>query len=116
MGMFDDVRCLYPLGIDGSESFEWQTKDTPGQFLEKWVVKPDGTLWHDGTRFELVKRAHWFGGEMEIHTLRGHFWYSVVLTFESGRLKSFEILDNAHRCGLGYARPKSDARAHREWA
>ena len=43
MGMFDYLRCEYPLPdeapVDG-----WQTKDTPNQVLEKYVITRDGRL------------------------------------------------------------------------
>lgn len=45
MGMFDNVRCKYPLPIAGAGELEFQTKDTPEQFLENYEIREDGTLW-----------------------------------------------------------------------
>jgi len=47
MGMFDNVKCLYPLTISGLENEKWQTKDTPAQFLDDYEIREDGTLWHE---------------------------------------------------------------------
>lgn len=46
MGMFDYVRCEYPLP-DGHGALDgWQTKDTPAQHLDTYVITPDGRLLH----------------------------------------------------------------------
>lgn len=43
MGMFDDLRCDMKLPNDcGVRNF--QTKDTPDQYLEKYVIRANGTL------------------------------------------------------------------------
>ena len=50
MGMYDDIRCKYPLPtgpVDG-----WQTKDTPAQYLDLYEIRTDGTLWHEEYEFE----------------------------------------------------------------
>ena len=56
MGMFDDLRCEYPLP-DGYEGTVFQTKDTPTQFLEKYTIRKDGVLVHHSVRYESVPRA-----------------------------------------------------------
>ncbi len=47
MGMFDYVKCEYPLPVAGANELEYQTKDTPCQWLDLYVIKADGTLWHE---------------------------------------------------------------------
>jgi hypothetical protein len=49
MGMFDYIRCLYPLpdGYVPQPDDEFQTKDTPSQYLDLYEIRPDGTLWQD---------------------------------------------------------------------
>ncbi len=47
MGMFDNLRCKYPLPVDGANALEYQTKDTPAQYLELYEIREDGTLWHE---------------------------------------------------------------------
>lgn len=50
MGMFDCIRWERPLpGIaedDPAQKFLFQTKDTPVQFMDNYLVREDGTLWH----------------------------------------------------------------------
>lgn len=46
MGMFDDLRCKYPLPVEGANALSFQTKDTPEQYLDKYEIREDGTLWH----------------------------------------------------------------------
>lgn len=55
MGMFDNVRCEMPLpGVGVTE--EWfQTKDTPAQFLNAYVILADGRLVVDDPDIEMVE-------------------------------------------------------------
>lgn len=46
MGMFDYLRCQYPLPVAGANELEYQTKDTDAQFLDSYEIRADGTLWH----------------------------------------------------------------------
>ena len=47
MGMFDEIKCRFPLPIDGANSLLYQTKDTPEQFCGLYEIREDGTLWHE---------------------------------------------------------------------
>lgn len=44
MGMFDYIRCEYPLPDEGANELEYQTKDTPDQFMEHYLITSDGRL------------------------------------------------------------------------
>lgn len=46
MGMFDYLRCAYPLPRDGANALEFQTKDTEAQLMDWYELRADGTLWH----------------------------------------------------------------------
>ena len=46
MGMFDDIKCKFPLPVAGANGLSYQTKDTPQQFLDLYEIRVDGTLWH----------------------------------------------------------------------
>lgn len=52
MGMFDEIRCLYPLPLDGANARTYQTKDTPAQFTDLYEIREDGTLWHENYDLE----------------------------------------------------------------
>jgi len=46
MGMFDYLKCEYPLPVDGANALNYQTKDTPAQLCDNYLIKADGSLWH----------------------------------------------------------------------
>ena len=52
MGMFDEIRCLYPLPLEGANARTYQTKDTPAQFTDLYEIREDGTLWHEAYDLE----------------------------------------------------------------
>lgn len=52
MGMFDNVRCDYPLPVEGCQGRLYQSKDTPAQFLDSYEIRADGTLWHQAYDIE----------------------------------------------------------------
>lgn len=47
MGMFDEIKCRYPLPIEGANALDYQTKDTPAQYCDLYEIREDGTLWHE---------------------------------------------------------------------
>ncbi len=52
MGMFDHFRCEYPLPIAAAQNLEFQTKDTPSQFLDLYKIDKDGMLWYQAYDIE----------------------------------------------------------------
>ena len=47
MGLFDYLRCSYPLPRPGANDLEYQTKDTDAQYMDRYEIRADGTLWHE---------------------------------------------------------------------
>lgn len=47
MGMFDYIRCKYPLPVEGANELEFQTKDTGWGSMDNYEIREDGTLWHE---------------------------------------------------------------------
>ena len=45
MGMYDELRCKYPLPVKGANDLLYQTKDTPSQFIDLYEIRADGTVW-----------------------------------------------------------------------
>jgi len=104
MGMFDDVRCLYPLPWPKVQDAVWQSKCTPAQFCDQYEIRADGTLWHQAydVRIEETDKAplgfflhqdnpRWeqvpWDGELEIHKCIEHNAYlQFGGTFYSARL------------------------------
>jgi hypothetical protein len=46
MGMFDYLRCAYPLPAKGANELSYQTKDLDCG-LDVYEIREDGTLWHE---------------------------------------------------------------------
>lgn len=47
MGMFDELRCKYPLPLPQYQANLFQTKSTPAQWMDTYEIREDGTLWHE---------------------------------------------------------------------
>lgn len=47
MGMFDYLKCHYPLPVEGANDLDFQTKSTSAQLLDNYEIRADGTLWHE---------------------------------------------------------------------
>ena len=64
MGMFDEVQCehVLPDGFD-AQGVWFQTKDTPAQYLKRYVICSDGDLVVDGTRERIL-----FHGALTFYT------------------------------------------------
>lgn len=52
MGLFDELTSKYPLPLDGANALLFQTKDTPAQWMDKYELRVDGTLWHESYDIE----------------------------------------------------------------
>lgn len=47
MGMFDEIKCEYPLPVKGANKLVFKTKSTPAQYIDLYEIRKDGTLWHE---------------------------------------------------------------------
>jgi hypothetical protein len=56
MGLFDDLICKYPLPVEGANDLAFQTQDTPAQYMDKYEIREDGTLWHE--KFDTEDRSN----------------------------------------------------------
>ena len=59
MGMYDYINCEAPLDVEGMEGRQFQTKDTPAQFLDTYTITADGKLMHEeyDLREEITDKA-----------------------------------------------------------
>lgn len=108
MGMYDSIYCRYPLPGLGVLDDEFQTKDTPPQFLEVYEIREDGTLWHQ--EYDVVDRSdpeatglrricgimarenlrwaqEWYTGTIQFYTCREGKWIEFVAEFLGGKLQ-----------------------------
>jgi hypothetical protein len=102
MGMFDYVRCDYPLSDRDRinkkiKGLEFETKSTPSPCLDYYHVKEDGSLWWkkglDGAPFGEWFRSS-FSGEMRISGGGNHYWqerHEISLFFVNGELSHWEF-------------------------
>jgi len=119
MGMFDEVRVLWPLPWPEMQDATWQSKDTPVQYLDHYEIREDGSLWHKAydPRYEEDAEApfgfvihhdneRWerepFVGELEVHggiqrEGEPNRWYSVRFWFRDG-LVADEIYEADYPC------------------
>ena len=42
MGLYDNVRCRYPLPDQEAQDFRFQTKSTPAPYLDDYEITEDG--------------------------------------------------------------------------
>ncbi len=52
MGLFDYIKCEYP--IDAPEGVEWQTKFSDAPYMETYTITSDGRLIHHTRKYEIV--------------------------------------------------------------
>jgi hypothetical protein len=112
MGLFDNVRCKYPLPDPEAQDLEYQTKSTFAPYLESYIIAQDGRLLKEAYDvreeqapdcpfgFRLLREnCRWvqadFRGELEIHmsiaqpdgSLR---WYSYLFWFKDNRVADLQ--------------------------
>jgi len=47
MGMYDELICKVELPRKEWQDLIYQTKDTPSQFLDRYEIRQDGSLWYE---------------------------------------------------------------------
>ncbi len=100
MGMFDDLRVLYPLPIGGPET-EFQTKDTHAQFCETYELREDGTLWFYAplgdpwTTSEREWRQEIWSGPLSFYTSIGEDgWLEYVALMREGKVITIDLVEH----------------------
>ena len=99
MGMFDYLRCHYPLPIEGAAALEYQTKDTSAQMCDRYELRADGTLWHQAYDVEddafVNKRweADLMTGRVAFYSAKANGeWVEVEAQLVDGRIESIEVI------------------------
>lgn len=108
MGVFDDVKCLYPLPWPEAQGGWFQSKCTPAQYCETYEVRENGRLWYHKKERKWREDGHgalggcfveissqWcpenVTGEIELHAFREfegtNYEYTVKLWFRDGLVK-----------------------------
>lgn len=66
MGMYDNIKCKYPLPAGGPPNageLDYQTKDTWSQGLDHYEIREDGTLWIE--EYDVKDRSTWGAWQKE---------------------------------------------------
>ena len=113
MGMFDYLKCHYPLLIKGLNDLQFQTKNTDAQFMDNYEIREDGTLWHEEYDIEdqsnptksfpknffgCMTRVnkHWvqeiITGEIRFHTIHNDKWVDFSAYFVEGKLNQLHLV------------------------
>ena len=91
MGLFDYLKCEYPLPDGGGEDLSFQTKSFYRRF-ENYVITKDGKLIHDSNLWG--KTAVAFDGECSFHISKGNRedqtfeWIEYSVGFVGGQLET----------------------------
>lgn len=116
MGLYDEIKCYYPLPVEGANNLSFQTKDTDAQYIDNYEIREDGTLWHevydiedrsDKTK-EGVERflgcmtcvnKRWehdvYTGEICFYTNIGkNGWIEFSAHFVDGKLREINLIEN----------------------
>lgn len=108
MGLYDDVRCKYPLPVEGANALSFQSKDTPEQFMHLYEIREDGSLWHQGRDMGQETLGPWshvsgFTGEIVFYSSWDNNWNKVRHNcgwiefssyFVNGQLKELHLMKN----------------------
>jgi hypothetical protein len=91
MGMFDYVRCEYPLPAPEIQGHLFQTKDTPEPVMRTWVIGADGGLQLEKDPPPGVPVWGLIRGPFGIYTSDEGWWYDVDFEFINGRVSSVKV-------------------------
>lgn len=106
MGMFDTVRCEYPLPDPGHQDLEYQTKDLEC-LLDTFTITRDGRLIHHARRGWKgpVRDFEWpLHGDVSIYTSlpapdASHTWIEYVVRFTHGLVEWIRPLEEVRQAG-----------------
>lgn len=95
MGMYDELRCHYPLPVAGANARNYQTKDTPSQDLHKYEITVDGVLRHNNRIRDGWIEHPDFTDEVYFYDYEtGGGWIEFAARFVNGVLKDVRLISN----------------------
>lgn len=106
MGMFDYLKCEYPLPVEGANDLEYQTKDTPAQYMDIYTIRADGTLWYRpfSDQPQEWEPAPDFTGEIRFGTTTGARRTGSIewsAYFEAGKVVRMNLIEHVKPEGQG---------------
>jgi hypothetical protein len=100
MGMYDYLRCHYPLPVQGANARNYQTKNTPCRCLNKYEITADGVLRHRPWDADEKMDNNWiehpdFIGEVRFYGYKGcGGWIEFSTYVVNGVLKELHLVSN----------------------
>src|SRR5437879_3166071 len=98
MGMFDEVRCEYPLPDVELQDERFQTKNFY-RLLENYTITKEGRLIHESSHWGKVEVP--YTGDVRFYTARGSHqdntleWFEYRAQFKDGQLLSISRASTA---------------------
>ena len=102
MGLFDTIRCEYPLSVAGHQNLEFQTKGLDCG-MERYTITPDGRLIRHSRGGMFAKGPcrdiEWpVHGDVEFYTSDSdRNWIEYIARFTHGRVEWIRPLEEARR-------------------
>jgi hypothetical protein len=94
MGMFDELRCLYPLPLAGANALTYQTKSL-NSFMEFYEIRTDGTLWHRLNDGEEYWEQSLITGEVRFYDwLEPDGWIEWSAYFKRGAVQQINLIEH----------------------
>lgn len=99
MGMFDYIKCKYPLPVEGANERSFQTKDTPSQSLDHYEIKENGMLFKVKDFYKENFEPQYldnFLGEISFHEYedRTKLWIAFCAYFTHGILREVHLTEH----------------------
>jgi hypothetical protein len=100
MGMYDELRCHYPLPVPGANERDYQTKDTPSQYLYHYEITAGGVLRHKEWDAEDGLGSEWIGhpeftGEVRFYNIKDcGGWIEFSAYFVDGVVREMHLISD----------------------
>lgn len=107
MGMYDELRCHYPLPVAGANERDYQTKDTPDQYLYRYEITAEGRLRHQEWDAETGPGSEWFDhpdflGEIRFYDCdKDGGWIEFSAYFVAGVVKELHLISDTTKAAKG---------------
>lgn len=105
MGMFDYLRCDYPLPVPAAQGCEFQTKSFKNPSMDTYIIRSDGTLAH--VDYDIEDHSnHTAPGMAQFHGSMTRVRLREVTFDFSGKVHFSALYGNPrhNRAGIGHVR------------
>jgi hypothetical protein len=93
MGMFDYLKCDWPLEDPAHNALQFQTKDTNAQWMEQYTITSDGRLIHHEVTYRSVPEEERVARLMEQFPEHGPEYFKEGMWSICGSMSSLPVGD-----------------------